>query len=231
MTNSPYQILGVKRNATYQEIKSAYRELVKRYHPDAGGGPEVIIAINAAWEILGDEAKKKAFDLSEKNNESIIEGRDVVNMNADNRNNFENSIKNIVIDEEHDLAKWLKIIYTPIDKSIGQIINSFPSKIRALSADPYDDTLMEDFCFYINQSKSKIKKIHQLYQSKITPTNAQKLALNLYHCFSQVEDALNEFELYTKGYVDDYLHDGNEMIREAKRKRKQLKESRRKLPL
>jgi len=41
--------------------------------------------------------------------------------------------------------------------------------------------------------------------------------LDLYHCFSQVKDALSELDRYTQGYVDDYLFDGKEMIKEAKR--------------
>ena len=43
------------------------------------------------------------------------------------------------------------------------------------------------------------------------------LGLDLYHCVSQVKDALSEFDRYTQGYVDDYLFDGKEMIKEAKR--------------
>jgi len=41
--------------------------------------------------------------------------------------------------------------------------------------------------------------------------------LDLYHCFSQVQDALDELDRYTQGYVDDYLFDGKQMMKEAKR--------------
>ena len=43
------------------------------------------------------------------------------------------------------------------------------------------------------------------------------LGLDLYHCFSQVKDALSELDKYTQGYVDDYLFAGKEMMKEAKR--------------
>ena len=43
------------------------------------------------------------------------------------------------------------------------------------------------------------------------------LGLNLYHCFSQVKDALSELDKYTQGYVDNYLFDGKAMNKEAKR--------------
>ena len=56
-------------------------------------------------------------------------------------------------------------------------------------------------------------------------------ALNLYHCLSQVQDALRDLERYTMGYVDSYLRDGRELLREAKRLRSQLLAERRQLEL
>ena len=49
------------------------------------------------------------------------------------------------------------------------------------------------------------------------PSSISSLGLDLYHCYSQVQDALDELERYTQGYVDDYLFDGKEMMKEAKR--------------
>ena len=54
MLKNPYQILGVSSNASLDEIKAAYRDLVKRHHPDAGGDQKTINALNAAWEVLKD---------------------------------------------------------------------------------------------------------------------------------------------------------------------------------
>ena len=55
--------------------------------------------------------------------------------------------------------------------------------------------------------------------------------LSVYHCLSEVEDALAELERYTMGYVDNYLHDGREMLREAKQRRKRLQDERRRLEI
>jgi len=44
-----------------------------------------------------------------------------------------------------------------------------------------------------------------------------------------VKDALSEFERYTMGYVDSYLHDGRQMLRQAKRLRSKLQQERRQL--
>ena len=76
---------------------------------------------------------------------------------------------------------------------------------------------MENFCIYIRLSQKKIEKVDKIYNKKLVPKSISALGLDLYHCFSQVKDALLEFDRYTQGYVDDYLFDGKEMIKEAKR--------------
>src|SRR6185312_8569966 len=65
----PYEILGVSKGAGEGEIKSAYRKLAKKLHPDANKhDPKAasrFAEINAAYEIVGDEDKRKAFDRGE----------------------------------------------------------------------------------------------------------------------------------------------------------------------
>ena len=60
-------------------------------------------------------------------------------------------------------------------------------------------------------------KVYKFYNSTSVPNSISALGLDLYHCFSQVKDALSELDKYTQGYVDDYLFDGKEMMKEAKR--------------
>ena len=60
-----YEILGVARSATQQEIKSAYRKLARKYHPDvnkSSDAQEKFKDINEAYEVLGDENKRKRYD-------------------------------------------------------------------------------------------------------------------------------------------------------------------------
>jgi molecular chaperone DnaJ len=61
-----YQILGVPKNATQEEIKRAYRKLAQKYHPDANPGnkeaEERFKEISAAYDVVGDEAKRKQYD-------------------------------------------------------------------------------------------------------------------------------------------------------------------------
>jgi molecular chaperone DnaJ len=61
-----YEILGVSRNATDDEIKKAYRKLALTYHPDRNCGDveaeEKFKEINQAYQVLGDREKRSTFD-------------------------------------------------------------------------------------------------------------------------------------------------------------------------
>src|ERR1700712_2303862 len=65
----PYEVLGVQRGASAAAIKSAYRKLAKKHHPDANKNDPKSAArfseLNSANEILGDEDKRKQFDRGE----------------------------------------------------------------------------------------------------------------------------------------------------------------------
>ena len=65
----PYEVLGVPRGASAAAIKSAYRKLAKKHHPDSNKNDPKAAArfseINSANEIIGDEDKRKQFDRGE----------------------------------------------------------------------------------------------------------------------------------------------------------------------
>ena len=71
-----YKILELENNATHEEIKKSYRKLSLKYHPDRNGGTDnkKIQEINEAYEILGDPAKKQAYDFELNFSEQGMQG-------------------------------------------------------------------------------------------------------------------------------------------------------------
>ena len=65
-----YNVLGVNETATHEEIKKAYRKLSLQYHPDRNGNSaestSKIQQINAAYDIIGDEEKRREHDMRNK---------------------------------------------------------------------------------------------------------------------------------------------------------------------
>src|SRR2546423_4873064 len=60
-----YEVLGVSRNVTDEEVKKAFRRLAKQYHPDANkeqGAESRFVEINEAYEVLSDTQKRSAYD-------------------------------------------------------------------------------------------------------------------------------------------------------------------------
>ncbi len=60
-----YEILGVSKTASADEIKSAFRKLAKKYHPDVNkepGAAEKFKEIGEAYSVLSEETKRKQYD-------------------------------------------------------------------------------------------------------------------------------------------------------------------------
>lgn len=78
----PYQVLGVAREVSQEELKLAYRRAANRVHPDREGGTlEAMQELNRAWDLLGDPARRAAFDRDgnvSRQNPIEIKARDLI---------------------------------------------------------------------------------------------------------------------------------------------------------
>jgi hypothetical protein len=62
MSASPYEVLGVPATATDEDLRRAYRRLLRETHPDTGGDPQRFIAVQAAWERIGSPDARAQYD-------------------------------------------------------------------------------------------------------------------------------------------------------------------------
>ncbi len=62
MTKNYYDVLGVDKNASKEEIKKAFYKLAAKYHPDKGGDEAKFKEVNEAYQVLSDDKKRKEYD-------------------------------------------------------------------------------------------------------------------------------------------------------------------------
>lgn len=89
-SNDHYQTLGILKKASDKEIKSAYRRLARKYHPDRNSivSEEIMKNINIAFEVLSDPEKRDQYD---KTNFNFVRHKDIANKSSGNKKNTDNS--------------------------------------------------------------------------------------------------------------------------------------------
>ena len=208
-----YQVLDVPSNASPAVIKSAYRKLVKQHHPDAQASPldaiagaEKIRKINAAYEVLKHRESRQSYD---------AQIQDVPDRASRMQSAVEMQHQPTASDEELARQAWLKQVYTPLNRVLGSILRSLKSQIVALSADPYDDELVENFANYVADCQAKFAKAEKLFRKRPNPSTLAGVASRLYYCMNQLGDALDELKYFPLNFDDRHLHTGQELFRIA----------------
>ena len=223
-----YQVLNVSEKATQAEIKQAYRRLAKQFHPDSqhqSSSHERITRLNEAYAVLGDPHQRQRYDqlFQGRLGQTPAEnGADRNQRSADVQKQYRRQ-RQAAQESEAQLDLWLRVVYTPVDRLIGKILSPLKSEIRTLSADPFDDALMEGFQGYLEDGRSWLEQAQNRFQSMPNPAATAKVAANLYHCLSQLEDGIEEMERFTYCYEESYLHTGQELFRIATQLRREAK--------
>lgn len=224
-----YQTLEVHETATQAEIKRAYRRLAKRFHPDSQtetASHEVIAQINTAYEVIGDPSRRVLYDRerqgiagthsTESANQRAKRTADMQEVYRQQRRASQSS--------EAQVDAWLKLVYGPVDRLIAKMMSPLKGEIRKLSADPFDDELMEAFQAYLEQCRTWLEQAKGKFQSMANPASTAGVAADIYHCLGQLEDGIDEMERFTFSYEETYLHTGQELFRIARQLRQEAKE-------
>jgi molecular chaperone DnaJ len=228
-----YQTLGISGEATQAQVKQAYRKLAKQFHPDvqlddsdSDAAHDKIARVNAAYEVLGDVQARRAYDEQQEvswRSRAAAAASDRAQRSA-NAAKYKGGYRGDRSSaSETTIEQWLRTVFNPTDRLIGQIIKPLKAEVRALSADPFDDELMEAFQTYIETCRASLEKAQAKFKSMPNPAGVASGAANLYYCLNQLEDGIEEIERFTYTYDDSYLHTGQELFRISAGLRKEAK--------
>ena len=217
-----YQTLGIAASASQNEVKQAYRKLAKQLHPDSQkeANHDKIARVNAAYEVLGDANERQQYDAQRQltkaaaaTHRSTRSASAATSQRKKSRGRADTTT----------IEQWLRSVFNPTDRLIGKIIKPLKAEVRALSADPFDDELMEAFQLYLEQCRTHLEKAQAKFKSMPNPAGVASGAANMYYCLSQLEDGIEEIERFTYTYDDSYLHTGQELFRISAGLRKDAK--------
>jgi molecular chaperone DnaJ len=218
----PYKTLEVGPKATLAQIKQAYRRLAKQFHPDSQhelADHDNIAQVNAAYELLKDSHRRQAYDdlhfygrtMGGTGAESAVYRHQRAQSTQDSYRQDRQTRR----EADSQLQEWIRRVYTPVTRELTKIVKRLQPEITALSADPYDDELMDGFLHYLEDCQAVVSKAQSVFRSMPNPASVAGVAAHLYYCLNHLEDGLTEFNWFTQSYEDSYLASGKEMFRKS----------------
>lgn len=211
-----YDTLEVAPDATQAEIKVAYRRLAKLFHPDSNRSVVDhgrIAHINAAYEVLSDPKQRRSHD-AQIHNHMGSRYRSSASHRTGHSVSYRQSRSGHGVDEL--IHQWIRLVYQPVSRTLSEILNSLDDQVDELSADPFDDELMEGFQAYLETCGELVTQAQSTFQMRPNPPSLARSASHLYFCLSQVADALDELNRFSMCYDEHYLHTGQELFRIAR---------------
>lgn len=194
-----YQVLGVDPSVSSQEIKRAYRRLVKSFHPDVdyneqsagarSAATEQMMALNEAYETLKDSRKRAEYDST---------------IGANGRGRRAAFIVDPA-DTEEAREAYLRRIFHPARQNIVRVLGKYPQKLRELSLDIYDDELVAKFEEYVDEIERTLRKSSEELSKVKVPASLDGAVHMMRHAIAQAVDGLDETRRFCQNYDYDHL--------------------------
>ena len=194
-----YQTLGISSDVTAAEIKRAYRKLAKEQHPDAqapvgtdehSAATEAMMHINEAYETLMDAAKRAEYDrYIGLNNHVAVHGKTAVFRTQD---------------EEIEREIFLRTVFHPKRTAIVRMLGNYKKQLRDLSADPYDDELINKFQSYVDKLEETLRAGADALTRNSCPRSLRPAVQMLRYSIAQAADGLEELRFFCVNF--DYNH-------------------------
>ncbi|NJK62249.1 MAG: DnaJ domain-containing protein [Synechococcaceae cyanobacterium SM2_3_1] len=211
---SHYHTLGVPVGASPQEIKQAYRRLVKEHHPDTSREEsDRIREINAAYHVLKHRDTRSAYD-----RQIQAAQRETSNVNV-------GQPQATVTDEAVARHRWIQQVYTPLNRTLASLLNSLKPQLNALAADPFDPELTNAFEIYLQNAGDQLSKAQTQFRQSPNPSSLAGVASRLYYALNHLEDGLDELNYFTMNFDDRHLHTGQELFHRARGLRSEAMEA------
>lgn len=196
-TVNHYQVLGVDPTVSSQEIKRAYRRLVKSCHPDVertqharNVATEHMMQLNEAYETLKDSRKRAQYDST---------------IGANGHGARRAVFKVDPTDTEEARETFLRRVFHPARQNIVRVLGKYSQKLRDLSLDIFDDDLVADFECYVDEIEQTLLNASEDLTKAKVPSSLDAAVHMMRHSIAQAADGLEETRRFCQNYDYDHL--------------------------
>jgi curved DNA-binding protein CbpA len=194
-----YELLGVSRTATDQEIRQAFRQMAKTRHPDANPGAEAaMVRLNLAYETLRDRNKRQAYDAT------LVPAY---------KSGGRPKRPSRPAPTATDPYRFLAMVFNPADQSIVEAVARLEQAIDDLAYDLYDDQYVSIFDQAVERAKGVLRDADLTFRTQVWPGRLTD-GLHLYgQGMRQIEDALEDFSNFVMNFDSDLIVQGRAILK------------------